>query len=55
MQFAGLPDDGEIDWAALSAPLPGQRITVIPGASGVFATDGSRAEESAPARAAGES
>jgi len=41
MQFASLPDDGQIDWAALSAPLPGQRATLIPGASGVFASDGS--------------
>jgi hypothetical protein len=38
MQFAGLPSDGEIDWAQMSAPLPGydREGRKIPAVSGFF-------------------
>jgi hypothetical protein len=36
MQFAGLPNDGDIDWAALEAPLPGYGERSSPGASGIW-------------------
>jgi len=38
MQFAGLPSDGDIDWAALSQPLPGydQDGKKVPAESGFF-------------------
>jgi P-aminobenzoate N-oxygenase AurF len=40
MQFAGLPSDGEIDWAQMSQPLPGydQDGQKIPAVSGFFGT-----------------
>jgi hypothetical protein len=43
LQFAGLPSDGEIDWAVLSQPLPYREPAAPSGAprwSGVFAGKG---------------
>ena len=37
MQFAGLPDDGQIDWAALEAPLPSYTERPQPLTSGIWA------------------
>ena len=49
LQFAGLPSDGDIDWADLSKPLPGydpegQRV---PATSGFFPTSTANEDESA--------
>jgi hypothetical protein len=48
MQFASLPNDGEIDWAAFSAPLPGydQEGKRVPTHSGIF-SNGSATESAA--------
>jgi hypothetical protein len=43
MQFAGLPDDGQIDWAALEAPLPKYGETPPQGASGIWTADSDQA------------
>jgi hypothetical protein len=43
MQFAGLPNDGDIDWAELSKPLPRQQQTqaaIAPMHSGIWSKDG---------------
>jgi hypothetical protein len=42
MQFAGLPNDGEIDWADFAKPLPGYDADghkLVPAESGFFPTD----------------
>jgi P-aminobenzoate N-oxygenase AurF len=38
LAFAGLPNDGDIDWAELSRPLPYQASEVPPAASGIWST-----------------
>jgi hypothetical protein len=44
MQFAGLPNDGEIDWADLGKPLPGY-VEGAPKHSGFFVKDGTAAQQ----------
>jgi hypothetical protein len=43
MQFAELPNDGEIDWAELAKPLPGYE-TLPPRASGIWPSGEARRE-----------
>jgi hypothetical protein len=52
LQFAGLPSDGDIDWADLSKPLPGydpegQRV---PAVSGFFPAGAAASKDEAAAR-----